>query len=97
MTYKLKFLPIALEEWNKLNPAIKEQFKKKLEKCLENPEIVKNRLSGDLKNCYKIKLLKQGYRLVYQVIKNELVILVIAVGKRDKFIVYQHAEKRVVH
>jgi mRNA interferase RelE/StbE len=38
-------------------------------------------------DCCKIKLRGQGYRLVYQVRDNELVIVVIAVGKRDRNLV----------
>jgi len=30
MTYKLRFLPAALKEWEKLGAPIKSQFKKKL-------------------------------------------------------------------
>jgi mRNA interferase RelE/StbE len=95
MTYKLKFLPIAQQEWNTLNSSIKEIFKKKLAKRLEDPEIPKDKLRGDLKDCYKIKLLKLGYRLIYKVNKHDVTVLVIAVGRRDKSIAYKCAEKRV--
>ncbi|OAV33457.1 hypothetical protein AO365_1790 [Moraxella catarrhalis] len=33
---------------------------------------------------YKIKLKTIGYRLLYEVIDNEVVVLVVAVGRRDK-------------
>jgi mRNA interferase RelE/StbE len=46
MSYKLDFLEEALEEWNKLNPSIKQPLKKKLIKVLENPKVPKNKLSG---------------------------------------------------
>ena len=42
MSYELVFLEEALEEWNKLNPSIKQPFKKKLMKVLENPRVPKN-------------------------------------------------------
>jgi len=41
MTHKLKFLPVALKEWNKLAPPIKNQFKKKLKERLENKIFLK--------------------------------------------------------
>jgi len=44
MIYKLKFLPIALKEWNKLDNTIKKQLKKKLEEVIQNPKIQANRL-----------------------------------------------------
>lgn len=93
MTYKLEFLEQALAEWKKLNPSIQQQLKKKLEKVLEAPRIPKNKLSGH-NSRYKIKLRSIGYRLVYQVIDDEVVVLVIAIGKREKNAVYDMADSR---
>ncbi|MBF0202789.1 MAG: type II toxin-antitoxin system RelE/ParE family toxin [Desulfamplus sp.] len=93
MSYKLKFLPTALKEWKQLDNSIQMQLKKKLSKRLEAPHVTSSKLSG-FDNHYKIKLRTSGYRLVYEVIDNELFILVIAVGKRDKNLVYKKASKR---
>ena len=82
MSYSLEFLPKALKEWDSLNSTIKEQFKKKLQKVLENPKIPNNKLSN-LDNVYKIKLRSSGFRLAYQVKDEEIVVLVVKVGKRD--------------
>lgn len=95
MSYKLKFLPAAKQEWDNLNPTIRALFKKKLAQRLLNPEVPKALLKGSLKDCYKIKLLKLGYRLVYKVNKLEVIVLVIAIGKRDKSLAYKNAEKRL--
>lgn len=93
MTYKIKFLPSALKEWKKLDNSIQTQFKKKLAERLEKPHIASSKLSG-FENHYKIKLRISGYRLVYEVIDNELFVLVVAVGKRDRNRVYKKAKKR---
>ncbi len=93
MSYKLKFLPTALKEWKKLENTIQVQFKKKLEERLEYPHIPSCQLSG-FKNHYKIKLRASGYRLVYEVIDEEIYILVIAIGKRDQNVVYKKAMER---
>ena len=85
--YSLKFLPIALREWKKLDPSIQSQLKKKLKERLENPYVPASQLHG-FENHYKIKLRASGYRLVYEVIESEIVVLVIAVGKRDKSEIY---------
>lgn len=61
---------------------------------IEAPHIPKNMVHGDLVGCYKIKLLKAGVRLVYQV-KDDGVILLITVGKRADSIVYDEATKRI--
>ena len=93
MNYKLKFLPSALKEWKKLAPPIQKQFKKKLKERLLNPHNKASQLRG-FKHVYKIKLRSVGYRLVYEVNKEEITIYVIAVGKRERGIIYSKAEKR---
>lgn len=95
MTYKLLRHKSFTEEWEKLPVIIRDQLKKKLIKIIEQPHIPKNRLKGDLAGCYKIKLLSAGVRLVYQVKDDEVVILLITVGKRTDSIVYDEAKKRL--
>jgi mRNA interferase RelE/StbE len=87
--YELHFHPIALKEWKKLSKELQEQFKKQLKPRLENPHLISAKLSGQLKNCYKIKLHQVGYRLVYQINDNKMILLVVAVGKRNKNKVYE--------
>jgi mRNA interferase RelE/StbE len=94
MTYKLVFKQDAKKEWDKLDPTIREQFKKKLIERLDDPRVDASRLSG-MKNCYKIKLRSAGFRLVYQVRDSEILISVVAVGKRDRNQVYKIAIKRI--
>ncbi|PCI62402.1 MAG: type II toxin-antitoxin system mRNA interferase toxin, RelE/StbE family [Gammaproteobacteria bacterium] len=94
MTFKLVFKQDAKKEWDKLDSTIKAQFKKKLIERLDNPRIESSRLSG-MKDCYKIKLRSAGYRLVYQVRDSEILVSVVAVGKRDRNQVYKIAIKRI--
>ena len=93
MRYQVKFREDALKEWQKLDKAIQQQFAKKLKKCCENPHIPSAKLRG-IKDCYKIKLRTSGFRLVYQVIDDTLVIVVVAVGKRERSEVYNLASER---
>jgi mRNA interferase RelE/StbE len=93
MSCKVKFLPSALKEWKKLAPPIQKQFKKKLEERVVNPRNKASQLHG-FKDVYKIKLRSVGYRLVYEVNDNEIVIYIIAVGKRERGLVYSKAENR---
>lgn len=83
MTYNLEFDRRALKEWNKLGDTVRHQFKKKLTEVLENPRIEANRLR-ELPDCYKVKLKSAGYRLIYQVLDQEIVVFVIAIGKRER-------------
>lgn len=93
MTYSLAFVESALKEWRKLAPQIREQFKDKLRERLEHPHVVSARLHG-LPDCYKIKLRSVGYRLVYQVDDKVILVTVIAVGKRDKGLMYLASTQR---
>jgi mRNA interferase RelE/StbE len=93
MNYELAFLDAALKEWRKLDNQTREQFKAKLEERLLNPKVPSARLHGP-KERYKIKLRNAGYRLVYEVRDQQLIVLVVAVGKRERNEVYKAAEKR---
>lgn len=94
MTYKLNFKKSALKEWNKLGSTLQQQFKKKLIERLENPHVLAAKLSGADK-IYKIKLRQSGYRLVYKVEDDIIIVTVLAVGKRERNNVYSKAMKRI--
>jgi mRNA interferase RelE/StbE len=94
MIYKLTFLESSKKEWDKLPDSIKKILKLKLIERLENPVHQKDRLHG-LPDCYKIKLNSSGYRLVYKVFSDKIVVQVIEVGKRDKLFVYKKAKSRL--
>lgn len=94
MSYELAFKASALKEWQKLGQTLRGQFKKKLAERLDNPHVPSAALSG-ASNLYKIKLRQAGYRLVYSVEDNTVTVTVIAVGKRDRNLVYELALARL--
>jgi len=94
-TYSLEFDESALKEWRKLDGSIQALFKKQLTKRLQAPHVPSAKLHGELQNTYKIKLRNTGYRLVYEVAEQRLVVVVIAVGRRDHDEVYLLAAKRM--
>lgn len=91
MSYKLEFTVEALKEWKKLDNSICSQFKKKLQSVLEEPHIPASALYS-MPQCYKIKLRSSGYRLVYQVDDNTILVTIITVGRRDSKIYEKAAE-----
>ena len=93
MTYKLKFLKPALREWRKLGATVQNQFKAKLDQRLQMPRIQPDQIRG-YKDHYKIKLRRSGYRLVYEVRDDALLVTVIAVGRRDRGEVYEKVKGR---
>jgi len=93
MRFELRFKQEALAEWQRLDGSVRAQFKKKLAERLDQPRVPASKLSGH-PDRYKIKLRSVGYRLVYEVRDTEVVVVVIAVGKRERNAVYVAAAKR---
>ena len=93
-TYKLEFLPSAIKDWKKLDSSLRSQFEKKLHERLSHPRISAARLR-ELPDCYKIKLRSSGYRLIYRVDDGRIVVIVIAVGRRDDNRAYRLAARRI--
>ncbi|WP_127078284.1 type II toxin-antitoxin system RelE family toxin [Rhodomicrobium lacus] len=93
MTYRLAFLESALKEWKKLDAQTREHFKAKLKERLESSRVPSVKLSGS-PDRYKIKLRSAGYRLVYEVRDEQVLVVVVAVGKRNRDAVYKAAPKR---
>lgn len=93
MAYSLAFKKDALKEWRALDNTVREQFKSKLEERLINPHVPASKLLGQ-KSRYKIKLRNMGFRLVYEVRDTELIVIVVAIGKRERNAVYKAAAKR---
>ena len=84
----------AQKEWRKLDNRTRDQFAKKLPERLDHPRIPVARLHG-LPDCYKIKLRSAGYRLVYRVHDDRVVVQLIAVGRRDRSEAYTLASRRL--
>lgn len=94
MTYSLEFDARALKEWRKLGETVREQLKKKLASVLLNPRIEANRLHA-LPDCYKMKLRSNGYRMLHQVFKLEIMMFFVAVDKRERDQVFRKAAERL--
>lgn len=92
-TYSLEFFADAKKEWDKLGHTVRAQFQKKLAERLIAPHVPSARLTG-MDNCYKIKLRTAGYRLIYQVEDDVLIVAVVAVGKRERGDAYRQAARR---
>lgn len=93
MTFKLEFLPSALKEWETLGHTVRNQLKKKLQERLSLPRVLGDALHG-MPDHYKIKLRSAGYRLVYRVEDDRVVVTVVAVGKRERSEAYAAAKNR---
>ena len=93
MIYELGFHPDALIEWHRLDASVRAMFKKKLTERMEHPRVPAAQLMGQ-PNRYKIKLRAVGYRLVYEVRDAQVIVVVVAVGKRERSAAYKAAAGR---
>lgn len=78
-----------------MDGAVKEPLRKALKKRLEAPHVPGCALHWELEGFYKIKLRKQGYRLVYYVDDAAVLVLVMAVARREDALVYRAAMQRI--
>ena len=96
--YDYKFHPEAQKELKKLNKSVQMFFTKALKKILTRPELgidLGNKNNIDLSGLKKMYFDNKRYRIVYQILEDEIVIHLIAIGKRDKMEVYEKAGERV--
>ena len=93
LAYSLAFVPQALKEWKKLDPHTRQLFKTRLIERLVLPRVASAQLRVH-PDRYKIKLRALGYRLVYEVRDLEVLVVVVAVGRRDGNAVYLAADGR---
>jgi mRNA interferase RelE/StbE len=84
MTYRLTFSDRARRQWNKLDSTVRAPFQAVLKRRIEEPNVPSARLRGRWPGPrYKIKLKSPGFRLVYEVHDDQVLVIVIAVGRRD--------------
>ena len=96
--YDYKFHPEAEKELEKLNRSVQILFTKTLKKILKSPELgvdLGNKNNLNLSGLKKMYFDHKRYRVVYQILEEEIVIHLIAIGKRDKMEVYEKAGERV--
>ena len=93
--YRLQFVPSAWTEWQKLDGSVKKLLRKLLKKRLDDPHVPGSALHGALAGHCKIKLNEQGYRLMFGVLDDVLIVMVMAIDKREDSVVYQSAMARV--
>lgn len=93
--YRLFFVPSAWQEWQALDGSIKTPLRKLLQKRLDQPHLPGAALHGELAGFYKVKLRKQGVGLVYGVEDERLIVMVMAVDRREDGAVYRSALRRI--
>lgn len=84
MSWVCKFDRRALRELNKLDPQSKRQILAYLEERIEidaDPRRFGKRLKANLAGLWRYRV--GNYRIICQIVDNELIVLVLAVGHRN--------------
>lgn len=98
MAYKVEFLPEASREFEALNGSLKKIAAKQIDKLAERPELgepLGKRMGIDLTGYRKIYFGKKGYRIVYEIQRQKLLILIIGIGKRERAEIYREVARRL--
>ena len=98
MKWMVKFLPEAVNDLRKLDNSIRARVLSVILKLEIDPLNyglpLGNKLGLDLTAFFKITP-SDGYRVVYFVQKNEVLVTIISIGKREKEKVYKNAALRI--
>lgn len=106
MMWQLKYLPEAEQDLNKLDHSQQLIVRKAINKVKANPlpqseggygKPLGHKKAANLTGFLKIKLKREGIRVVYKLIHTETCMLIIVVGVREDEDAYEIAEKRIIN
>lgn len=98
MAYRIEFLPEAAREFEALDGSLKKIAAKQIDKLAANPELGEpfgNRMGIDLTGYRKAYFGKKAYRMVYEIQRDRLVVLIIGIGKRERAEIYREVAQRL--
>ena len=105
MSWKIKFLPEAEEDFQKLDGSNRILVRKALKKVSENPvsttegdygRALSNLSGSKLAGFFKIKLRAAGIRIVYKLVRQEDNMLIVVIGARADNEVHELAGQRIM-
>ena len=92
--YSILLHPRAKKIFDRLGTTDQRQLATKLKQRSTNPRVQADAVR-EIPDGYKIKLRASGIRLIYQVRDRQLVILVLAIGKRERQEAYREAVREL--
>ena len=103
-SWVVKYLPEAEKDYLSLAPSQRLAVSKAIKKVKENPlpqeeggygKPLGHRRGANLTGYLKIKLRKEGIRIVYRLVRTETSMIVVVIGMREDEEVYENARKRL--
>ncbi|HEU5406692.1 MAG TPA: type II toxin-antitoxin system RelE/ParE family toxin [Nitrospira sp.] len=97
MRYSVTLTADAADDFRRLDGSLKQPVAKQLKKLETSPllgEHLGNKAGLDLTGYYKLYAAKKGIRIVYRISEQEVIVEVVAIGKREELAVYRTSRKR---
>lgn len=98
MPYRVTLTADAADDFRGLDGSLKQPVAKQLKKLETAPllgEHLGNKAGLDLTGYYKLYAAKKDVRIVYLLIEQQVIVEVVAIGKREDLTVYQTTLKRL--
>jgi mRNA interferase RelE/StbE len=98
LPFRVTLTAKAADDFRHLDGSLRNPVAKQLKKLETLPflgEHLGNRAGLDLTGYYKLYAAKKGIRIVYRVIEQEVIVDVVAIGKREDMSVYETSLMRI--
>jgi mRNA interferase RelE/StbE len=98
LPYRVTLTADAAADFRGLDGSLKQPVAKQLKKLETAPllgEHLGNKAGLDLTGYYKLYAAKKAVRIVYRIIEQQIIVEVVAIGKRENLAVYQTTLKRI--
>lgn len=98
MRYSVTLTADAADDFRRLDGSLKQPVAKQLKKLETSPllgEHLGNKAGLDLTGYYKLCVSKKSIRIVYRISEQEVIVEVVAIGKREDLAVYRTSRKRI--
>lgn len=99
MPYKVVLTAHAAQDFRSLDGSIKEPVARQLRKLETSPHLGEHlgkRGDLDLTGYYKLYAARKAIRIVYRIMETEVIVEVVAIGKREDLAVYREAFRRIL-
>jgi mRNA interferase RelE/StbE len=99
LPYKVVLTALAAQNFRSLDGSVKEQVARQLRKLETSPHLGEHlgkRGDLDLTGYYRLYAARKAIRIVYRIVEEEVIVEVVAIGKREDFEVYREAVRRIL-
>jgi mRNA interferase RelE/StbE len=99
LPYRVVLTVDAARDFRALDKSVKDQVVRQLRKLETSPQLGEHlgqRGGLDLSGYYKLYAARKMIRIVYRIVQLEVIVEVVAIGKREDLAVYREAFRRIL-